>query len=81
MITKSNGVWCSRSNMKLELDEILDIPCFWCSFWKSKRDYHLTCEPTVCQELTDWILTLVESSDPAQVLDLKTVEKEERKPV
>ena len=67
--------------MKLEIDDLLDIPCFWCSFWKSERDYHLVCKPTICQKLTDWILTLVESSDSTQVLDLKTVRKEEREAI
>jgi len=46
--------------MEVDLDTLVDIPCFKCLFWNSKMESHLLCNPNECQILTKWLLEQVD---------------------
>jgi hypothetical protein len=52
--------------METDIDALLEIPCFKCSFWRSERENNLCCNPAECEELTKWLLKEVESSNQTE---------------
>jgi len=52
--------------MQIDIDILLEIPCFKCLFWDPKRESHLHCDPKECQELTEWLLKQVEKHHQAE---------------
>lgn len=47
--------------MQTDVDTLTEIPCFKCLFWDRKRESPSYCNPTDCQELTEWILKQAEN--------------------
>lgn len=65
-----------RVCMKKSIDLLLDIPCFKCAFWKSDKENQLLCKPVECDELNEWLRSIIEASGSLQVLTYEATKRE-----
>jgi hypothetical protein len=42
--------------MQIEMDILLEIPCFKCLFGELLQESSVDCNPNECQKLTEWLL-------------------------
>ncbi|MGQ9544658.1 MAG: hypothetical protein ACUVQX_02615 [Candidatus Bathycorpusculaceae bacterium] len=50
--------------MQVDVENLTEIPCFKCLFWKPIKQSSVHCNPNECPKLTEWLLQKAE--DPQQ---------------